>query len=616
MISKKEHPYSKISNVMYLLKKMWRWDKIFIFMIIPLPFLAVICSIITTYIPKSIIDSIEQNKSIGQIIANIVFIFGILFILNTVENFFHTRASARNYSFSQNFEVEILNKYTTTDFANTDNPEMQNKYRYVIDDAKSGGSAADWLIWAIYVLVLQLLGIFSYSAIITTLSPIVLLIIILSSLVIYLLGNRQVKYIDKNKELWTELDRKNWYIASKSEQFDYAKDIKIYNMFAWITNMFKNIQGEHFKWNKKVNFRNFIIKTVTAFLTLARDGTAYFILIYMFLDKKVTLGDFAFYFGAIVGFSTWLDGIGGQLNSVASQSISIGYYREYLSIKDVYNHGAGCELPKGEELPLEIEFRNVSYKYSGAENYTIKNVSFKINKGEKLAIIGKNGAGKTTMVKLMCGYYYPTEGEILVNGKNLAEYNIDQYYTLFSAVFQDIYLMPVTIAQFIASDDVNIDHEKIREAIAKAELEAKIDSLPAKADTKLMKNVYDDATDLSGGEKQKLMLARALYKDAPCIILDEPTAALDPIAENNLYQQYSRLTKKKTSLYISHRLASTRFCDRILLIEDGRIAEQGTHDELMKKKCQYSYMYDLQSHYYKDDAEQEGEDERNEENAQ
>ena len=338
---------------------------------------------------------------------------------------------------------------------------------------------------------------------------------------------------------------------------------------------------------------------------LIQNGVAYAILIVMVFNNEVGAGDFVFYFGAITGFSAWLNGIGNMVNDITHKSIKIGYYRDYFDIEEKYNHGEGCPMPTEQELPVDIELNNVSFKYASADGeiYALKNVNLKIDKGEKLAIVGANGALKTTLVKMMCGFYYPSEGEIKLNGHAIADYNIEDYYSLFSAVFQDIYLLPVTIAEFVSSSEKEIDRDRVMDVIRQAGLADKINSLPNGIDSRLMKGVFDDSIEMSGGEKQKLMLARALYKDAPVIVLDEPTAALDPIAENELYLKYNELTANKTSVYISHRLASTRFCDRIVYLENGEIVESGSHDELMKLGGKYAHMFELQSHYYKEDVE-------------
>lgn len=317
--------------------------------------------------------------------------------------------------------------------------------------------------------------------------------------------------------------------------------------------------------------------------------------------KDMPIGDFVLYFGAVAGFSTWLSGIVNNLNSLNSISLNVCDLREYLEMKDKMNREAGVRLPISCELPCDIELRNLYYKYPGAQDYTIKNINLHIKKGEKLALVGVNGAGKTTLVKLICGLYTPSKGEILINGEKSSLYNRDDYYTLFSVVFQDIHLLPISIEKNIALRlEEKIDDEKMDRVLNMSGFMEKIKALPKGKKTLLVKSVYEEAIELSGGEVQKLMLARALYKDAPIIILDEPTAALDPIAENEVYQKYNELTKDRTSVFISHRLSSTKFCDRIVFIENGEILEEGDHYSLMNKNGKYKEMYDMQSYYYKD----------------
>ncbi len=593
------------SNIGYALKNIWKWDKMFYLFFLPSILLSVLMPLAGIYFPKALIDSVEAQKSIRAIVLMIVAYFGAYLCAQLLDGFCGARLGMRQYNLSNLYQHEISEKYMRTDFSNTDNPEANIKYQNAMNDACSGQCAPEFIWHSLLGLMTSLLGIFTYGSIIASVSPWILALLFLSAYITYLISRWQRNYIEKNKDNWTAIDRKLWYLSSLSEKFDHAKDIRIYGMFDWLSDLLAGFQNERFVWAKKVSARNLAGGFIGALLTLARDGAAYAVLIAMVLKGNIGAGDFVFYFGAITGFSSWLNGIGGSVNDIVHKSIKIGYYREYFDIEEKFNHGKGCALPAKEQLPAEIVLKNVSFKYPSAdeEKYVLKNVSLTIKKGEKLAIVGANGAGKTTLVKLMCGFYYPSEGEITLNGHAIPEYNIEEYYSMFSAVFQDIYLLPVTIAEFVASSDNSIDRDKVLSVIREAGLENKISSLPKGIDSRLMKGIFDDGIDLSGGEKQKLMLARALYKDAPVIILDEPTAALDPIAENELYLKYSDLTKNKTSVYISHRLASTRFCDRIIYIENGEIAEAGTHDELMNLGGKYAYMYNLQSHYYKEVTE-------------
>lgn len=597
--------YSVISNIYYALRNIWKWDKAFyLFFISSIP-LAVLLPLAATYFPKVLIDSVESQQSIQVVITIIGVYFGVLFIVKLFNDLCKSKLQMRQYNLSCLYQHAISEKHMRTDYANTDHPEAITKYQYAMSDACSGQCAPEFIWRSLLGLFISLLGIFTYGSVIATVSPWILLLLFLSAFITYLVSRWQRNYIEKNKDHWVTIDRKIGYLQGFSERFDHAKDIRIYGMFDWLSDMLTGFQKERFGWAKKVSARTLGGTCINAILMLIQNGVAYAILIVMVFNNEIGAGDFVFYFGAITGFSAWLNGIGNMVNDITHKSIKIGYYREYFEIEEKYNHGEGCPMPTEQELPVDIELNNVSFKYASAdgEKYALKNVDLKIGKGEKLAIVGANGAGKTTLVKLMCGFYYPSEGEIKLNGHAIADYNIEDYYSLFSAVFQDIYLLPVTIAEFVSSSEKEIDRDRVMDVIRQAGLADKINSLPNGIDSRLMKGVFDDSIEMSGGEKQKLMLARALYKDAPMIVLDEPTAALDPIAENELYLKYNELTANKTSVYISHRLASTRFCDRIVYLENGEIVESGSHDELMKLGGQYAHMFELQSHYYKEDVE-------------
>ena len=592
--------YSVISNICYALCNIWKWDKAFYLFFIPSIPLAVLLPLATTYFPKVLIDSVESQQSIQVVITIIGVYFGALLIVKLFNDLCKSKLHMRQYNLSCLYQHAISEKHMRTDYANTDNPEAITKYQHAMSDACSGQCAPEFIWQSLLGLFISLLGIFTYGFVIAIVSPWILMFLFLSAFITYLVSRWQRNYIEKNKDHWVTVDRKIGYLQSFSERFDHAKDIRIYGMFDWLSDMLTGFQKERFGWTKKVSARTLGGTCINALLMLIQNGVAYAILIVMVFNNEVGAGDFVFYFGAITGFSAWLNGIGNMVNDITHKSIKIGYYRDYFDIEEKYNHGEGCPMPTEQELPVDIELNNVSFKYASADGeiYALKNVNLKIDKGEKLAIVGANGAGKTTLVKLMCGFYYPSEGEIKLNGHAIADYNIEDYYSLFSAVFQDIYLLPVTIAEFVSSSEKEIDRDRVMDVIRQAGLADKINSLPNGIDSRLMKGVFDDSIEMSGGEKQKLMLARALYKDAPVIVLDEPTAALDPIAEEAIFNDFHQLYNEKTCIFISHRLYSCKVCDFILVLSKGRAVQKGTHKDLLSCSGVYKQLWDLQASMY------------------
>ena len=287
----------------------------------------------------------------------------------------------------------------------------------------------------------------------------------------------------------------------------------------------------------------------------------------MALEGKLTAAAFVLYFTAVSGFTQWVTGIFSGLGELHQQSLDLSAMREFLEEPELFRFEDGKPLPVKEEHLYTLELRDVSFRYPGADHDTLSHVNLTIHPGEKLALVGKNGAGKTTLIKLLCGLYDPTEGQVLLDGEDIRQYNRRDYYKHFSAVFQQFSVLAGTMAENVAqTNSEKVDLPKMWDCLERAGIADKVRELPRKENTHLGREVYLDGIDLSGGQMQRLMLARALYKDAPVVVLDEPTAALDPIAESDLYQKYSDLTGNRTSVYISHRLASTRFCDRILLI--------------------------------------------------
>lgn len=344
-----------------------------------------------------------------------------------------------------------------------------------------------------------------------------------------------------------------------------------------------------------------------AFLQLLMNALAFGLLAYMLAGGEITAAEFVFYIGLASGFSRYFEEMLRQIMSFNNTSASISYMREFLETQDQWNRGEGVGAEKLEKIsrgPVKLEFRNVSFTYPGSENPTLKNINVVIRPGEKIALIGLNGAGKTTLVKLMCGFYHPTEGEILLNDIPIQEFNREEYYSLVSVLFQDSTMLALSLDENLTGQGPEeIDRQRLREALKLSGFDRVYNKQADMGKSLLVREINKNSTDFSGGEKQKLLFARTLYQSTPLVILDRPTAALDPIAENELYLNYGKAMENKTSVYISHRLSSTRFCDRILLLEHGEIIEEGTHESLLAGKTRYAELFEVQSQYYREEDE-------------
>lgn len=601
IIEKDKSKYSAFQNMFYLIKNIWKEDKwLFSIMAIQVP-ATVIIPLLGIYLPKVIVDDVVSKLPTNEFLIDIIpIILGIVlatFLVRGTKEILDGRGSL--------FRVGYINrigmKSIDTDFENIDGPKGQTKIQRATMAVNSDYSPAQAIIDLSVEFFSNIIGFILYAGIISTIHPLIVIFILFSTLINYILGRYVNKFEHKNKDNLAPIEKKLTYIRNKTGDFKSAKDMRLYNMACWFQDMYSIFLEKRLYFQKREIYRRYFANIADGILLFLRDGIAYAFLVYSVLYNDMEVSNFILYFGAVGGISTWLSGIVKNLNDINSSSLNVTDLRDYLETEDKMNRGEGVELPSEFELPCDIELRNIYYKYEGAKDYTISGINLHIKKGEKLALVGVNGAGKTTLVKLICGLYTPTKGEIFINGKSSRLYNRDEYYTMFSVVFQDTHILPISIERNIASkNNEDIDKEKMERVIEMSDLKKKIKSLPKGRETLLVKSVYDEAIELSGGEMQKLMLARALYKDAPIIVLDEPTAALDPIAENEIYRKYNDLTKEKTSIFISHRLSSTRFCDRIVFIENGKIIQEGNHYDLMRVDGKYKEMYDMQSHYYKD----------------
>ena len=500
-----------------------------------------------------------------------------------------------NDRFMQYMKRRLMRKAMTTDYANNESSEKNDLRRL----AESGNEytafqTADTLL-RFFMAFFTLLA---YGSILSVLSPLMLPIIGIPAMVCDLIERRKTKWLLENASRWQKTDRELDYIRASASDFSAAKDIRVYGMEKWFGAGFARAFAKRLGFYREQDEFAFRHDLARFLIVQLSNLAAYAFVILLIVRGRIGAGDFVLYFGSIAAFGTSIRDVFDRFSGFEKLSGHIDHTRRYLELEDRTNRARGEALPTGA---CKIEVQNVVYRYGGAETPALDGISFTLHRGEKLALVGLNGAGKTTLVKLLCGLYDPSSGEIRIDGKPVSAYNRDEYFTLFSAVFQDINELPLTIAENIAGADAEkIDREKLAKCMQMAGIYDAVMRLPEKADTKLVRAVYENAAEFSGGQKQKFALARALYKDAPILLLDEPTAALDPIAEMEMYREYARFSSGKTSVFISHRLASTRFCDRILMIENGKIIEEGTHAVLLAKGGKYAELYALQSSYYSD----------------
>lgn len=584
-----------LSNLKYMLSNWIEWDKkslLFFFVRVPA---LVLQPIVTAYIPKAMIDCIEKGVTTEQLILVVALLSLLLTFTIWMDPFMKELIRGGARIVRMRYAVMAFRKNLWADYVNIESlegRELQKRAEAFYNVRFSSG--ADFIEECNDFLVC-IIGVIASAVLIYKINILMILLILLTCVgefvILKVLNKKQKAMLDDSSKLSSKLD----YFYKLSKSSDASKDIKLYGFQDYFIYTVAKITSDIERIIAKYTNQSAAVSGIRAVLNLIRQLIAYVYLIYLVTNGSLTISEFVFYFGIITGFSNWIVNLVFSYSKIERSVNDCAVFRKYIESENESRDKPDVDFSEIES----IEFKNVSFTYPSAEKSTIKAMSFKVNQGENIAIVGENGAGKTTAIKLLCGLYYPTEGDILINGKSSRDFSSESYFDLFSAVFQDYFFMPMTVAENISAEK-EYDKEKLYSAFKKAGILEKINSLPDKENSLMDKNVYKNAVDFSGGEKQKLLLAKAVYKNAPVLILDEPTAALDPISENELYLKYNELTENKISFFISHRLSSTRFCNRILFIKDGKIAESGTHEELMALKGAYYRMYQIQSYYYKE----------------
>ena len=592
----------------FLSNAAWHWREQFTrepkaaVSVLLLSFVAVSLPLLNARLPKLVLQGLEERWELFRFAAVLLLLVAILAVANMLQAALKAYMRRMQGPFEDDFNLRLLKKRLRVDYEILESRQFNEDAHAVYDSLYRPHSVVrdGSMIWQQSLTAAG--GLLLYGLILLRQSLLVPLLVLIPALLVFLLKRKAMRRDQELRPAADEAARKMRYVEERGWDLRAGKDIRMYDLGGWLLGILRREQK-----TGETNVRlwengYFAANLCDALLCFVRDAGAYVYFILQIVQGTLPVSDFVWYISVVASCQQACSAL--LENGELLGRLSFDYSRLRLFLEsgegDIFQRAGAEESGKTEAEAVGIELEHVSFTYPGSRVPTLKDLNLTVRPGEKIALVGLNGAGKSTLVKLLCGLYRPTSGTIRVGGRPLSSFGREEYFSMIAAVFQDVKLLPLTIAQNVASDNgEDIDRERVRQCLSLAGLGEMVDSLPGKEDTPLGRGVLDDGIELSGGERQKVWMARAFYKEAPILILDEPTAALDPLAEQEIYEKYVQMSEGRTSLFISHRLASTRFCDRIVLLENGRITEQGSHEELMEKKGAYARLFEVQGKYYR-----------------
>ncbi len=598
--------YGSLSNMLFIAKNMAIYDKKLFFWMMLGVLSAPFGAYLWNFMSKFIIDMITQGGHWTNLLIMMV-IFALIQIVTTLMSTYQQDTCWPKYIGARMYIMLQMNrKAMTIDFEHLENSDVMDCHQKAQNACNNNQDGVEGMMHQMFNFMQYLVVAVTGFIILGTMNIWVMVLMVVLAIFHFLTTN----YCNKigKKKVWDPLApwwRKQYYMSETTTSFKEAKDIRMYGLQDWLLDKMKDLYSIRYKaqkLNEKIWCISNLISNILWFLS---QVALYGYLVYAVIKGDITIGNFSLYITSAATFYNYVSAVLNAVGNIMARSRQVYDFRSFLDFD------GGDDESKGEQLPelsaYEFTFENVSFKYPKAEKYALKNLNLTLHAGERLAVVGLNGAGKSTMIKLLLRLYEPTEGRILLNGLDVKTYNKRSYYKAFAPIFQDVEIFAFPMEENVSMQEPEkTDRDRAKKCLEDAGLADKLAELPNGTKTELLKVIYDDGVDLSGGEKQKLALARALYKAAPVVVLDEPTAALDALAEAKLYEDFDKLIGGKTAVYISHRLSSTQFCNRVAMFVDGEMVELGTHKELLEQGGAYADMFRIQAQYYVENEESEG----------
>ncbi len=588
-------------TIRFLFKRIREYDFSMIPIMIIYTFLSSIYPFIWVVVPAKVISLIsigDSSNMIGWIIVG-----GILAVICAMgTSFLKGNYRMRMNNVRYNLIRDLMKYSLTMPYENTLNPEQLTKIELGDISVRSPMQGAGGIILIMLSLFGNIFASIGFLGLMSTLSLGIMILLFLLVLASFYFNSKSALFEESTWDQMGDYERQYYQTTNIMTDPSYGKDIRIYSLIDVLESYCNRLINQFRTISRSVSKKNIQMDTAVAILNILRDVVLFSYISRLLLNNQIDTSQFFLYTTGTISLVVILQESMKQISDIRKESNRFSHFinlmeEEKLVLKDSVDINYIDNAMNSDLVTIDIV--NVSFRYPKAEKDVLDNLSLRIKSGEKMALVGENGSGKSTLIKLLCKFYRPTSGTIYLNGIDIDQIPEDIYREILGVVFQDAMVFPFSIKDNIALEEI-VDEDRLNKAIDDSEIEEIMDKLSRGVDTVLLRILDDEGLDISGGQRQKLYLARALYKNSKFLMLDEPTAALDPLAEAALYQQYDSLSKGKTSLYISHRLASTKFCDRVAYLKDGKIIELGTHDELLELEGEYKALFDIQAKYYKE----------------